>query len=95
MKLRHALLISAALATATGLATAQEQTAGQVRKVDPAAGKITIEHGEITNLDMPPMTMTFQVKAGADVSGLKPGDRVLFTADKVGNTYTVTSIRKP
>ena len=35
---------------------------GEVRKVDKDAKKITIKHGPLAKLDMPPMTMVFQVK---------------------------------
>jgi Cu/Ag efflux protein CusF len=34
----------------------------QVRKVDKDAKKITIKHGSLGNLDMPAMTMVFQVR---------------------------------
>ena len=33
-----------------------------MRKVDKAGGKLTLKHGEIKSLDMPPMTMVFEVK---------------------------------
>jgi len=35
---------------------------GEVRKVDKDAKKITIKHGPIPSLDMPLMTMVYQVK---------------------------------
>src|SRR5690606_7574941 len=38
---------------------------GTIRKVDQENQKITIRHGELKNLDMPPMTMVFQVKEPA------------------------------
>ena len=67
-------------------------TEGEVRRVDTGAGKVTLKHGEIRNLDMPPMTMVFRVKEPGLLTGLKPGDRVRFTADKVGGDYTVLSL---
>lgn len=67
---------------------------GEVRKVDRDAKKITLKHGEIRNLDMPPMTMVFQVKDAAMLEAVKAGDKVRFSADKVGGAYTVTSIEK-
>ena len=36
-------------------------TEGEVKRVDLSLGKITIKHGFIKNLDMPPMTMVFTV----------------------------------
>jgi len=67
-------------------------TEGEIRKVDKDAKKITIKHGEIKNLDMPPMTMVFQVKDPSALDRLKAGDKVKFQAEKIGGTYTVTSI---
>ena len=48
----------------------------EVRKVDKEAGKVTLKHGEIRNLDMPPMTMVFQVKDAAMLEKVKVGDKV-------------------
>ena len=53
---------------------------GEVRKVDRPAGKITLRHGEIRNLDMPPMTMVFGVSDAAMLDRVKPGDKVRFKA---------------
>lgn len=82
-------LVIAAIAT---LAVAQAMTDGEVRKVDMAQQKITLKHGEIKNLDLPPMNMVFQVKDPALLGKVKPGDKVRFSADKIGGAYTVTSI---
>jgi Cu(I)/Ag(I) efflux system periplasmic protein CusF len=85
-------LTALALATAIAVAWAQATTEGEVRKVDTAQQKITLKHGEIKNLDMPPMNMVFQVRDPAMLSQVKAGDRVRFTADKIGGAYVVTSI---
>ena len=63
-----------------------------VRKVDPSAGKITLRHGPIANLDMPPMTMVFRVSEPALLGNVKAGDTVRFSAEKIGGAYTVTAI---
>jgi Cu(I)/Ag(I) efflux system periplasmic protein CusF len=65
---------------------------GEVRKVDKDAKKITIKHGPLANLDMPPMTMVFQVKDPAMLEQVKAGDKIKFQAEKVGGAYTVTKI---
>ena len=65
---------------------------GEVRKVDKSAKKITIRHGPLANLDMPPMTMVFRVKDPAMLDKVKAGDKVKFQAEKVGGAFTVTSI---
>jgi Cu(I)/Ag(I) efflux system periplasmic protein CusF len=66
---------------------------GEVRKVDKDAQKITIRHGPLKNLDMPPMTMVFQVKDPALLEQVKPGDKIRFSAEKSGGAYIVTTMR--
>ena len=65
---------------------------GEVRKIDKAAGKITLKHGAIPNLDMTPMTMVFRVKDPAMLDAVKAGDKVRFRADKIQGAITVTEI---
>jgi len=88
------LLIAAALALpAAALAQAQGELAdGEIRKVDKDAKKITIRHGPIPSLDMPAMTMVFQVKEPAMLEQVKPGDKAKFEAQKLGGAFTVTKI---
>lgn len=86
-------LLTLVLAALPALA-AGDMADGEVRKVDKDAKKITLKHGEIKNLDMPPMTMVFQVKDAAMLETVKAGDKVRFSADQVGGAYTVTSIEK-
>ena len=78
--------------TAGEAAGALPMAEAEVRKVDAGAGKITLKHGDIRNLDMPPMTMVFQVKDPALLTKVKAGDKVRFTADKLNGAYTVMSI---
>ena len=80
MKRLYAALLGATLSVA---ALAQAATTeAEVRKVDKSTGKITLKHGEIRNLDMPPMTMVFGVTDKALLDKVKAGDKVRFTADK-------------
>jgi Cu/Ag efflux protein CusF len=74
-------------------APAAEMTEGEVRRVDRGAGKLTLRHGEIRNLDMPPMTMVFGVRDPAALEALKPGDKVRFRAEAEGGSYVVTDIQ--
>lgn len=78
--------------TADGAADPLPPAEAEVRKVDTAAGKITLKHGDIKNLEMPPMTMVFQARDPALLATVKAGDKVRFTADKVNGAYTVMSI---
>ena len=63
---------------------------GEVKKVDKSAGKVTIKHGPLPALDMPPMTMVFRVKDPAMLDNMKAGDKIRFKPEKVGGNYTVT-----
>lgn len=65
---------------------------GEIRKVDMDAGKITIKHGELKNLSMPPMTMVFRAKDAGMLQQVKSGDKVRFVADKVNGQFTVMQI---
>jgi Cu/Ag efflux protein CusF len=65
---------------------------GEIRRVDKDAKKITIKHGPMPSLDMPAMTMVFQVKDPAMLEQVKAGDKVKFEAQKLGGAYTVTKI---
>lgn len=83
-----------ATVAAASIALAQTPlTDGEVRKVDRENQKITLRHGEIKNLDMPPMTMVFVVKAPAMLDKLNTGDKVQFRAANEGGKLTVTEIQ--
>lgn len=66
---------------------------GEIRRVDKDAGKLTIKHGPIPSMDMPPMTMVYRVKEPAMLDAVKPGDKVRFDAQKMGGQYVVTKIQ--
>ena len=67
-------------------------TDGEIRKVDPDTKKITIKHGELKHLDMPAMTMVFQVIDPAMLTKVQAGDKVKFRADKVNGVFTIVEI---
>ena len=69
-------------------------TDGEVRKVDKETGKLTLKHGVIKNLDMPAMTMVFQVKDKTVLDKLQPGDKVKFKALNEDGKFTATEIEK-
>ena len=82
---------SAASVKVAGLASAMSE--GDVRKIDKDSQKITVKHGEIKNLDMPGMTMVFTATDPAMLDLVKPGDKVMFRAEKAGGALVVTEIR--
>ena len=92
--MRKALTLIAAL-TATTLALAQAgMVTGEVTKVDKANARVTLKHGEIKSLDMPPMTMAYRVRTPQLLEGVAVGDRVRFTAERIEGNYTVTALSK-
>jgi Cu(I)/Ag(I) efflux system periplasmic protein CusF len=81
-------------ANSTSTASALPMANAEVRRVDIENKKISLKHGEIKNLDMPGMTMVFQVKDAAILENIKAGDKVMFTADKIDSAFMVLSIEK-
>ncbi|KVC91067.1 copper-binding protein [Burkholderia ubonensis] len=77
-----------------GAEAASGMSHGEIRKVDTAAGKLTIKHGPLENLGMDAMTMVFKVKDAAMLSQVKAGDKIDFVADEVNGALTVTKLQK-
>lgn len=74
-------------------AQAEEQmNEGEVRRL--AEDRVTLRHGPIDNLKMPPMTMVFRVSESAQLEGLEVGDAVQFRAQEQNGNYVVTEIQK-
>lgn len=65
---------------------------GEVMRIDQEAGKITLKHGEIKNLDIPAMQMAFRVADPNWLKTLQLHDKVRFSADKVAGQFTITAI---
>lgn len=65
---------------------------GIVRGVDKGNGEVIIRHGPLPELDMPPMTMAFEVKDRRHLDTLKTGDRVVFRIELVNGRFTATDI---
>lgn len=64
----------------------------EVRRVNTRASTLSLRHEEIPNLDMPPMTMVFQVSDPGLLEGVATGDRVWVTVDQIDGAYTVLSV---
>lgn len=97
-------VLSLSFATWTQVATAQtvgvtttpassDLTDGEIRKVDKVSGKLTIKHGPIKSLDMPSMTMVYQVRDKSLLDKAQAGDKVRFRAEKEGEKFLVIEIR--
>lgn len=86
---------SAPAASAAKMAAAElPSVSGTIEKVDAGAGKITIDHGPIPNLNMDAMTMVFRAQDPAVLKGVKAGDRIRFQADRVNGQLSVVRIQK-
>lgn len=89
--------IAAALALSAASASFAADTVaplseGEITKVDKQAGKLTIRHGELKNLGMPPMTMVFRAKTAAMIEQAAVGEKIKFVAEKVGGALTVVQM---
>ena len=81
-------------APAAAPASQNDLSEGEITRWDPRALKVTLRHGEIKNLDMPPMTMVFRVQDAAQLAPLKAGDKVRFRAEQIKGAYYATRIEK-
>lgn len=68
-------------------------TEGVITRVDTRSGKLTIRHGAITHLDMPPMTMVFGLQDAQQAAQFKPGDPVRFRVEDQAGTLVITRIQ--
>jgi Cu(I)/Ag(I) efflux system protein CusF len=98
MKMTKLATAALALSIFTSLAAfAQDAVVnGEVKKIDQAAGKITLNHGPIKNLDMTDenMTMVFHVQDPAMLKQIKVGDKVQFEAERETAGITITKLQK-
>ena len=91
-RLASLAMLSLGLMPLASWAQSDEKVPGEVRKVDRNNQKITIKHGEIKSLDMPPMTMVFTVKDPVLLEAAKPGDKVRFGVAREDGKFVVTAI---
>ncbi|SRR6266436_5563792 len=92
-----AAVLTLSIATFAGAALAQAaMVSGEVKKIDESAGKITLKHGPIKNLDMDEdeMTMVFRVQDPAMLKQVKVGDKVQFEAERATAGITITKLQK-
>ncbi len=81
-------------APVAGSTTAKDMTEAEVRKVDKDTKKVTLKHGPIKNLDMPGMTMVFQVRDPAVLDKLVAGEKIKFSAEQQQGAFVVTDVEK-
>ncbi|SKD03114.1 Cu and Ag efflux protein CusF [Burkholderia sp. YR290] len=69
-------------------------TDAEVKKVDPETGMVTLKHGALENVGMPPMTMAFKAKDAAMVKQVHEGDKVKVRVESVNGTLTIVKMEK-
>ncbi|MEN9539385.1 MAG: hypothetical protein RLZZ126_1620 [Pseudomonadota bacterium] len=89
-----ALVLIAAAFAVSGQGVAKEMAEAEVRKVDKDAKKVTLKHGPIKNLDMPGMTMVFQVRDDKLFDKLVTGEKIRFSAEQQQGAFVVTEVEK-
>jgi Cu/Ag efflux protein CusF len=93
--LPFAAALALALAVALPALAQGELVDGQVTRIDPSAGKITIRHGPLKKFDMDDgMTMVFRAADPAMLKAVKAGDKVKFVPERINGQFTVTRIEK-
>lgn len=68
---------------------------GTVRKVDAKAGVVTVDHGPVSTLNWPAMSMGFKVTDKAILGKLSEGQTVEFEFAQAGKDYVITAVKKP
>ena len=76
-----------------GMTATPGLTDGEIRKIDKENGKITIKHGEIKHMDMPPMSMVFNVKDKAMLDKVQVGEKIQFVVIQDAGKMVVTDIQ--
>ncbi|QIL79612.1 copper-binding protein [Diaphorobacter sp. HDW4A] len=79
-------------AAAPSADSTQVMTDGEVLRVNLAAGKVSIRHAAIANLNMPAMSMVFALKNPAELTKLKEGDKVRFHVERETGALLITQI---
>ena len=93
MNIRKTLSATILAIAVAGIASAATFTKATVKKIDAKAGKVTLIHEELVDLDMPAMTMVFVLADPAMVEQLAVGDEIEFVAERVNGKLTVTELR--
>ena len=92
--MKHLLVWVGAALMALGAQAQVPMSAGEVVKIDRTAGRLTLKHGEIKSLDMPPMTLAWRVSQPRWLDDLAVGDRVRFVPARIDGQYTITALNK-
>jgi len=65
---------------------------GTVKKIDAKAGKVTVAHGPLVNLDMPSMTMVFRADEDM-IAKMSEGQDIEFVEERVEGKLTIVQMK--
>ncbi len=91
--MKTTLAITLAAVLLAGTAVAKEFTKGTVKEIKADQEKVTIIHEELKTLDMPAMTMVFNVADPAMLEKMQEGADIEFVVERIRGKLTVTEIR--
>ncbi|MCA8315946.1 copper-binding protein [Burkholderia multivorans] len=67
-------------------------TDAEVTRIDAGSGMVTLKHGALRNVGMPPMTMAFKAADPAMLGGVHVGDHVKVRVERVNGTLTIVKL---
>jgi Cu/Ag efflux protein CusF len=69
-------------------------TDAEVKNIDATTGMVTLKHGALENVGMPPMTMAFKAKDTAMTKQVHEGDKVKVRVENVNGVLTIVKMEK-
>ncbi|CAB5106672.1 copper-binding protein [Burkholderia cenocepacia] len=69
-------------------------TDAEVKAIDAGRRLVTLKHGALDNIGMPPMTMAFKAGDVAMIPPLHVGDKVRVRVENVNGTLTIVKLVK-
>ncbi|WP_176157173.1 copper-binding protein [Burkholderia multivorans] len=67
-------------------------TDAEVTRIDADSGMVTLKHGALRNVGMPPMTMAFKAANPGMLAGVHVGDHVKVRVERVNGTLTIVKL---
>ena len=74
-------------------AAGTHKATGVVKKADPKAGTVTLDHDPVKSMNWPAMSMGFQVKDKTMLDKLQAGKKVEVEFVQQGKDYVITSVK--
>ncbi|MBP0610680.1 MULTISPECIES: copper-binding protein [Burkholderia] len=71
-----------------------KMTDAEVKEIDAGRRRVTLKHGALDNIGMPPMTMAFRAGDAAMIPSLHVGDKVRVRVENVNGTLTIVKLVK-